>query len=203
MAGERMYMSIGKDGVPIVTDYPTGGAVRYEPGDFEAIALGQKNVPHRGLTAEHDAPPDRGQAAPARGRISRPPPAAPAEIEALLVEAAARHQVPLALLRAVVAVESGFRADAVSRVGAQGLMQLMPDTARDMGVKDPFDPADNVNGGARYLAFLLKHFKDEELAVAAYNAGPGRVARAGRIPDIAETRAYVQNVLSLARSWSP
>lgn len=184
----RMFMSIGPDGNPIVTDYPRREAVDYEPGDFEAIALGQKNTPHRGLGAS-----DVGGVGRAR--------AAPDTVERLLVEASAKHNVPLSLLRAVVAVESNFKSDAVSRAGAMGLMQLMPATAKDMGVKDPFDPRDNVMGGARYLAFLLKHFADEELAVAAYNAGPGRVGRAGRIPDIPETQAYVVNVLGLARAY--
>lgn len=180
----RMFMSVGPDGSAVVTDYPRKEAVDYEPGDFEAIALGQKNTPHRGLGATNQ-----------RAR------AAPDEVERLLVNASAKHGVSLSLLRAVVAVESNFKSDAVSRAGAMGLMQLMPGTAKDMGVKDAFDPAQNVNGGARYLAFLLKHFKDEELAVAAYNAGPGRVGRAGRIPDIPETQAYVVNVLGLARAY--
>jgi hypothetical protein len=207
-AGDRMYMSIGKDGVPVVTDYPQRNAVDYEPGDFEKIVLGQKNVPHRGLGAGRpSAPPPSSRpprdGGPGSGGAVGPPMAPPADVDAILAAASARHGVPLALLRAVAAVESGFRADAVSRAGAQGLMQLMPDTARDMGVKDPFDPADNVNGGARYLAFLLKHFKDERLAVAAYNAGPGRVGRAGRVPDIPETRAYVEQVLGLAKAYAP
>ena len=115
----------------------------------------------------------------------------------MLFRSATRHQVPLPLLRAVVAIESGFRTDAVSRAGALGLMQLMPETARDMGVDNPLDPTSNVNGGARYLAFLLRHFKDESLAVAAYNAGPGRVGRLGRIPDIPETQAYVRDVMAV------
>lgn len=180
----HMYMSIGPDGVPVVTDYPRAQATDYSPGDFERIALGQKGRPHRGLDVV--------------GSLVR---AAPDEVERLLVAAAAKHGVPLPLLRAVVAVESNFKSDAVSHAGAMGLMQLMPGTARDMGVKNAFDPADNVNGGARYLAFLLRHFKDTELAVAAYNAGPGRVGRAGKIPDIPETRAYVVNVLGLARAY--
>jgi soluble lytic murein transglycosylase-like protein len=98
-------------------------------------------------------------------------------------------------------VESSFRADAVSSAGAMGLMQLMPGTASDMGVKNPFDPADNINGGARYLAFLLKHFGDEELAIAAYNAGPGRVKKAGGVPNIPETVAYVRQVRGLAANY--
>lgn len=182
-------MSIGDDGVPVVTDYPRREAVKYEPGDFEAIALRQTNVPHAGLFFD-DEPGFGG------------PRSAPADVEQLLVAASARHGVPLGLLRAVVAVESGFRPDAVSRAGAMGLMQLMPETARDLGVKDPFDPTDNVDGGARYLAFLRRHFGSDALALAAYNAGPGRVTRAGRrIPNIPETRAYVDNVLRLAHSY--
>ena len=177
-------MSIGPDGVPVVTDFPREQATDYSPGDFERIALGQKGRPHRGL-----------EVTLGNTRL------APSEVERLLVAASAKHAVPLSLLRAVVAVESNFKSDAVSRAGAMGLMQLMPGTAKDMGVKNAFDPEDNVNGGARYLAFLLKHFKDRELAVAAYNAGPGRVGRAGKIPDIPETQAYVVNVLGLAAAY--
>ena len=188
LATGQMFMSIGPDGTPVVTDYPRASAVHYAPGDFERIALGQKNTPHRGL-------------APRAARSDARPRAAPADVEHLLAAASARHGVPLPLLRAVVAVESNFRSDAVSSAGAMGLMQLMPGTAKDMGVKDAFDPADNVNGGARYLAFLLQHFGDEELAVAAYNAGPGRVKRLGRVPDFPETQAYVVNVLGLARAY--
>src|SRR5688500_9537432 len=109
-----MYMSIGPDGTAVVTDFPRKEAVDYEPGDFEAIALGQKNTPHRGL-GSHDH----------RAR------AAPDEVERLLRDASAKHGVSLSLLRAVVAVESNFKSDAVSRAGAMGLMQLMPATAKD------------------------------------------------------------------------
>lgn len=195
-AGDRMYLSIGKDGVPVVTDYPRNDAVDYQPGDFERIALGQKNVAHRGLgraTASASLRPSE----PARSERAR----VPEDLDELLEQASRKHGVPVNLLTAVVAVESGFRADAVSPAGAIGLMQLMPATARDMGVLDPFDPRQNVEGGARYLAFLLKHFKSEELALAAYNAGPGRVARAGGVPDFPETRAYIESVLGLAASY--
>ena len=199
-----MFISIGKDGTPVVTDYPRADAVRYSPGDFEKIAMREKGVPHRGLSLEE---PDFGgppivielheghkQARPSSAQ-------APADVEKIIAAASAKYHVPIELVRAVVAVESGFRKDAVSHAGAQGLMQLMPDTAADLGVRDAFDPVENVNGGTRYLAFLLKHFQDEELAVAAYNAGPARVAREGRIPDIPETRAYVESVLGLRRSY--
>ena len=97
---------------------------------------------------------------------------------------------------AVVSVESGFRPDAVSRKGAQGLMQLMPGTARELGVKDAFDPAANLDGGTRYLNALLLQYKgDLKRALAAYNAGAGAVKRHGGVPPYRETRDYVQKVL--------
>jgi soluble lytic murein transglycosylase-like protein len=102
------------------------------------------------------------------------------------------------LLQAVSAVETASHPRAVSRKGAQGLMQLMPDTARRFGVVDPFDPRQNVAGGAAYLKWLLQRFDgDLPLALAAYNAGEAAVIRAGyRIPSFEETRAYVPRVLA-------
>jgi len=102
------------------------------------------------------------------------------------------------LLQAVIAVESGFDARAVSHKGALGLMQLMPQTAQRFGVRDPFDPVQNVTAGATYLKALLERFHgDLHLALAAYNAGEAAVIRAGyRIPPFAETRAYVPRVLA-------
>lgn len=92
-------------------------------------------------------------------------------------------------------VESGYRADAVSPMGAGGLTQLMPGTAAELGVRDRFDVEQNLSGGADYLARQMLRFGDVRLALAAYNSGPARVARLGRIPDIAETRAYVVAVV--------
>lgn len=112
----------------------------------------------------------------------------------LVEEAAARHGLDPKLLHALVAVESAYRPGAVSPAGAGGLAQLMPATASDLGVRDRFDPADNLNGGAAYLAEQLLRFRDVRLALAAYNSGPQRVARLGRVPDIAETRTYVSAV---------
>jgi len=120
----------------------------------------------------------------------------PIDLERLAAEAARRHGLDPALVRAVVAVESGFQPQAVSPRGAQGLMQLMPATARELGVADPFDPAANLDGGSRYLRSLVARYDgDLGKALAAYNAGMGAVARHGGVPPYAETRRYVQNVL--------
>jgi len=100
------------------------------------------------------------------------------------------------LLRAVIRKESGFNTCAVSRVGAKGLMQLMPETAEWLGVTNPFDPEQNVKGGSRFLRFLIdRHDGDLPLALGAYNAGPGRVDRLGRVPPIPETQEYVRTIL--------
>jgi hypothetical protein len=116
----------------------------------------------------------------------------------LFVAAAKANRVDEAWLRAVAHAESGLRADAVSPKGAQGVMQLMPATARALRVRDPFSPAQSIDGGARYLAQLLQQFQgDRRLAAAAYNAGPGAVARYGGVPPYAETRAYVEKVEAL------
>lgn len=108
--------------------------------------------------------------------------------------AAAEAGVDPTLLAALVWAESGFRADAGSGAGAMGLTQLMPGTARGLGV-DPHDPVQNLRGGARYLAQQLDRFGSPALALAAYNAGPGAVAEHGGIPPYSETRAYVPRVL--------
>ncbi len=116
-------------------------------------------------------------------------------LEEKVVEVAARHGIDPALLAAVIRVESGFREDAVSHKGAQGLMQVMPDTAALLGFTDVTDPHVNLEAGSRYLAALLDQFGwDVELALAAYNAGPGAVRRWGTVPPFRETRAFVRAV---------
>ena len=110
-------------------------------------------------------------------------------------EAAERHGLDPKLLHALVVVESAYRPNAVSPVGAGGLTQLMRGTAAELGVADRFDPLQNLFGGADYLARQVLRFGDLRLALAAYNAGPGRVAKLGRIPDIRETQAYVTAVV--------
>ncbi|WP_430765400.1 lytic transglycosylase domain-containing protein [Pseudomonas citronellolis] len=114
----------------------------------------------------------------------------------LIASEAAANDVPEALLHAVIQVESGYDPKARSEKGAAGLMQLMPGTAKQLGVGDVWDPAANIRGGARYLKQLLQRFdNDLALAVAAYNAGPEAVSKAGRVPPYAETQRYVPSVL--------
>lgn len=116
--------------------------------------------------------------------------------------AAAKYHLPAGLIRGMIQAESDFNVRAVSPAGAQGLMQLMPDTARELGVTDPFDINQNIDGGSRYLRKMLDRFRgDLKLALAAYNAGPGAVeSYGGRVPPFAETRAYVRKVLKFSQS---
>jgi cell wall-associated NlpC family hydrolase len=124
------------------------------------------------------------------------------QYDALILQAARDQGVDPALLKGLVQAESGFDPRSVSKVGAQGLTQLMPDTARGLGVTDPFDPLQNLEGGARFLAGALKRFGgNESLALAAYNAGPGAVERYNGIPPYAETQAYVPRVLGYANQF--
>jgi soluble lytic murein transglycosylase-like protein len=136
-----------------------------------------------------DANRDRGSSMDVQSRI-----------EVGIAAAAKRYDLPAELIRAVVRAESGFRVRAVSPAGAQGLMQLMPGTAKEMGVADPFDIDQNIDGGAKYLRAMLDRFDgDLKLALSAYNAGPGTVAKyKGHIP-YAETRQYVDRVMRYAR----
>ncbi|MBC5806594.1 MAG: lytic transglycosylase [Candidatus Eremiobacter antarcticus] len=119
----------------------------------------------------------------------------------LVSDAARRHELDPNLLSAVIRQESGFHADAVSKAGALGLMQLMPDTARSLGVTNPLDPQQNVEGGSLLLRQLLDRYHGRvDLALAAYNAGAGAVDRYGGIPPYAETQSYVKSILSSYRS---
>ncbi len=119
----------------------------------------------------------------------------PVGIKGLAARHGARHGVDPRLVEAVIAVESNYDPTAVSPAGAQGLMQIMPGTQRDLRVSAPFDADANVEGGVRYLKSLMDRFGDLPLALAAYNAGPERVARHGGIPPIPETQQYVTKVM--------
>ncbi len=128
---------------------------------------------------------------------------------AIVNRTATEYSLDPSLVKAVISVESNWNASAVSRKGAIGLMQIMPATADALGVKDPYDPEENIRAGTRYLRHMLERFNGNlALALAAYNAGPATVERFGRIPPIKETEAYVKKVLfhsgydrTLATSW--
>jgi len=118
------------------------------------------------------------------------------DLPGLIAGAAARHRIDPDFLASVVGAESGFNSGAVSVKGARGLMQLMPDTAAELGVADVLDPAANLDGGARYLRQLLDRYHGDAVkALAAYNAGPERVDQYGGVPPYPETRAYVVRVI--------
>jgi soluble lytic murein transglycosylase-like protein len=125
------------------------------------------------------------------------------DIDSAIEQAAARHNVDPNLVRAVVKVESNFNPNAVSRKGAMGLMQLMPSTARQLKVKNPFDPEQNVDAGVRHLKQLLESYGgDVKLTLAAYNAGAGAVARSSGVPHFAETQNYVRRITNLYNAGS-
>jgi soluble lytic murein transglycosylase-like protein len=123
--------------------------------------------------------------------------------DTLIYNVSRRYGVDPNLVKAVVRAESDYNPSAISRAGARGLMQLMPETARLMGVKDIHDPVDNVNGGTRHLSRLIKKYNGElPMALAAYNAGEGAVKRYGRIPPYKETQRYVKKVLKFYDFYS-
>ena len=131
-----------------------------------------------------------------RARLAVSPP----DLEPLITANASRFDLEERLVRAVIQVESSFDHRALSHKGAMGLMQLMPETAQELAVSDPWDPAQNVRGGSEYLRRMLELFDGRlELALAAYNAGPSAVSRYGGIPPYPETRAYVAKVMRLYR----
>ncbi len=178
------------------------------PAPAAADAL-YRFVDHRGVVHFTNAPTDRRYArldpAPVatRRHATRKPRAGGRQgrYDALIESAARHHGVPAALVKAVIAAESAFRPDAVSPKGAMGLMQLMPQTARVLGVESPFQAEENVYGGTRYLRRLHDRFGSWTHTLAAYNAGPTAVARYRGVPPYRETRQYVKRVLSYYRRF--
>ena len=191
-------LAVGADGeIPARTDPSAAGG----PTAEAKVAAGQR----RALMIEAAmSAPTLGLPVPAvvPGAVATPEITAahlshvPAILVGSILAAARKYDLSPLLIDAVARQESGYRVHAVSRVGAIGVMQLMPGTARMLGV-DPRDPHANIDGGARYLRRLLDQFGGNvSLALAAYNAGPARVARAGGVPRIAETRNYVTRILA-------
>ena len=170
-----VYAWKDKDGRLVVSDRPGG------PG-----------VQHATYSVRGSKPSAR-RASISRRTLSR------ADLHALADRHAERHAINPALVRAVIQAESAWNTRAVSHKGALGLMQLMPETATALGVADPFDPAQNIQAGVRYLKWLLDRYDgNAELALAAYNAGPGAVDKYGRkIPPYRETQAYVRKIVSV------
>ena len=125
------------------------------------------------------------------------------EYEDVIRKAAEQFGIEANLIKAVIKAESSFDPDAISESGAQGLMQLMPDTANDMKVDDPFDPEENIFGGTRYLSLLLQRFnQDKRLAIAAYNVGPTTVTKHNAVPPIPQTRRFVEKVMKFYREFN-
>lgn len=167
------------------------GADRGESVFENVLAAVQANIGRPGSRV-----PGQGSATDDLGLATRKSqPAGRDDFGSLIRGAAQRHGVDEGLVRAVIQVESGFKTNAVSPAGAKGLMQLMDGTARALGVTDSFDPAQNIDGGVRFLRSMLDRFGSIQLALAAYNAGPGAVQRFGGIPPYAETQAYVTRVM--------
>jgi soluble lytic murein transglycosylase len=157
----------------------------------------------RGVVHFTDTPRDARYRPLPQPELAPPPPKIPRrwEYDGLIGLTAREHEVEPALVKAVIAAESNFDPEAVSRKGAQGLMQLMPVTATKLGVGDPLRPIENVRAGTRYLRLLLDRYGDLERAVAAYNAGPSAVDRFGGVPPYPETRDYVRRVLTYYRYY--
>ena len=160
-----------------------------QPRDGATVSLATYAVPGASLIRTATKPPT------SRGATA---------YDDLITQNAARHNISPDLVRAVIQAESGFNRYAVSPKGAMGLMQLMPATARDLGVRDPFHPAENIRAGVAYLAGLLTRFKQNvEHALAAYNAGPARVERYDGVPPYRETQAYVKKITRAAGTAAP
>ncbi len=175
-AGDRVYQYHGDDGVPLFTDKKLHGV--------RPVSVKYYGRP----PAVHSCDTSRASVKTRMRRYSH-----------YIDRAAQRYGIDSELIRAVILTESCFNPRAVSRVGAKGLMQLMPATARMLGVSDVFDPAQNIDGGVRYLRMMLDEFdQDTTLALAAYNAGPQAVKKYGRsIPPYRETQNYVRKILGM------
>ena len=172
---------------------PGNGLVYWSPKEKK-----WKSVPNANVRAARAAAAEVNDATQSQNIGFARKPFTEKEIDAAIEQAAAKHNVDANLVRSVIKVESNFNPNAVSRKGAMGLMQLMPQTARQLQVRNPFDPEQNVDAGVRHLKQLMENYNgDVKLTLAAYNAGAGAVNRSAGIPHYAETRNYVRRITDL------
>ncbi|HSA22357.1 MAG TPA: lytic transglycosylase domain-containing protein [Myxococcota bacterium] len=198
-ARAEVYEFVDEDGVIHFTNVPPDG--RYKLLDDRGRPRSRKKQPAKAPKAAAGKVRRSDDSRPyaQRSRVRTPSRKTETdEYDTFIVEASERFDIPAALVRAVIAVESNFDPQAVSHAGAEGLMQLMPETAKQVGVEDTFDPRQNILGGTRYLRQLANAFAgDLVLTLAAYNAGQQRVVKHNDIPPIDETQIYVRRVLQL------
>ena len=188
----------GNSAAPVQYVYWSNTAHRWKPVPGGSAAARRARLAAAEAMAETRTPPSAASDAlstePSNGLTAD-------RVNTAIELAAARHNVDANLVRAVIKVESNFNPRAVSRKGAMGLMQLMPQTARSLRVAHPFDPTENVDAGVRHLKQLLENFGgDLKLSLAAYNAGAGAVQRHNGVPPYAETQAYVRQITQLYRN---
>jgi soluble lytic murein transglycosylase-like protein len=171
------------------------------PGGLEVIRSQMQGLLLRSMSALLGTPSSAQVVQQSRGRRVLGP-QQPSAFDQLIAEVAERHDVDPTLVKAMIKIESNFDPSAVSHAGAKGLMQLMDGTAEMLGVTDSFDPIQNVEGGVKFIKFLLGRYQnDETLALAAYNAGPGAVDRYQGIPPYEETQKYVTRVLQVREAF--
>jgi hypothetical protein len=180
--------------------YTGAGNASYVDVATDQIARFEKDETPAVPTAIAPVPPGLPSVAPASASLGNPSKplkiAQPVNLDQVVKNASGKHQIDPDFINSVIRAESGFNTRAVSPKGAQGLMQLMPGTASNLGVSDAFDPSANVDGGARYLRWLLEKYNyDVPKALAAYNAGPHRVEQYHGVPPYLETRAYVARII--------
>ncbi len=211
VSNEKGRLVFSNDGTPAVrSGSTTNGAVVDTSRTSQAFVLPRQrlmywsNTEHRYKPVPHASPMAIEAARSAVAEVEQPSglvrgsQATPREVDDAIEQAARRHNVDANLVRALIRVESNFNPQAVSRKGAIGLMQLMPQTARQLNVTNPYDPVQNVDAGVRHLKKLLQDFGGNvKLSLAAYNAGAGAVHRSSGIPNYAETRNYVKRISAL------
>jgi soluble lytic murein transglycosylase-like protein len=207
-ANGQVYSYVDENGVRVFTNIPPSSPVRdlHVTGSAPAVPAVDSR-PNSGPPVSLKAAPGAAAASQkaksggfkTNGTLPTGTSAVRADYDAIIEKHASEYRINPALIRSMIATESGFNQNAVSPKGAQGLMQLMPYTAYRLGVRDPFDPEQNILGGIKYMRYLLDMFADSadglKLSLAAYNAGENLVQRLGRIPEIRETHDYVRNII--------